>query len=260
MKYTIATFNMQNGQPWNDSEPDCTRIDLEATIAFLHGLNADLLFLQEVEQGHDGGMQVEPPPNFTAMRNAFPDWDAAFAYPPKNSDELPFGIGLGIFSKFPLSEKKVHALPAGEVAFDFAGRSRKLSERILQEAWITLENIPVRLLNTHLQAFFMVGASSEQHRGQRDEVERILLQGHKSGPVLLAGDFNIAPDENLPLQFEKAGYLSAQTGTPTWKRKPYVVDHVFFNKYWKLLRSEVIPTACSDHHAVVAEMELIPAG
>lgn len=254
MQIRAATFNMQNGQIWKESDPDSLEIDLEQTIEFIRSLNADILFLQEVEQGFDGGDQVEPPPHFARLKKALKGYDSHFGYPPTNRDELPFGLGLAIFSRFPLSRKRQLVFPAPDVEFTFQGTRRNPSPRSLIEAMADLGGREMRLMNTHLQAFFMIGLTSERFRVQRDLLE---MQLHAScQPTLLGGDFNCAPGENVVAQFAKAGFQTAQDEQITWRRKPFVLDHLFYNTSLSLSSSEVIPTSASDHHAVVGVFDL----
>jgi endonuclease/exonuclease/phosphatase family metal-dependent hydrolase len=250
VKLTAVTFNLQNGQPWFEEDPDSTLIDFPATIDFLRSLDAEIYFLQEVEQGHDGGNQVSPPPNFERLVRALPGYDHHFCYPPVNPDELPFGLGLAIFSRFALHGKSQHILPAGEVTFPFGGRERVPSQRSVLRASMDSPRGPLHLVNTHLQAYFMIGMTSDKHPAQRNCLAS-LLQGLGSN-VLLGGDFNSAPEEKLVEQLEGLGFRSAQTTESTWKRRPYVVDHLFSGPDLKLESCEVIPTPVSDHHAVRA--------
>jgi endonuclease/exonuclease/phosphatase (EEP) superfamily protein YafD len=78
-----------------------------------------------------------------------------------------------------------------------------------------------------------------------------------SGPVLLAGDFNCAPEEGLVQQFAAAGLKTAQDAEPTWRRRPYVMDHLFFNSGLKADHAGVVPALCSDHHAVRANFRVV---
>jgi endonuclease/exonuclease/phosphatase family metal-dependent hydrolase len=253
MMFTTLTLNIQNGLPWNEVEPDARQIDLRKTADFLKGQDADVVFLQEVEMGHDGGAQIEPPPNFSSLREALPGYDAVFGYPLKNDTELPFGLGLAIFSKTKLENPMRMDLPAPDIEFEFDGTKRKPSSRLLLGATTVFGGSELTLMNTHLQAFFMIGASSTQHREQRDAVARALSQTH--GPTLLAGDFNCMPEEGLIEQFEAIGFQPAQNHEVTWRRMPYVLDHIFYNAGLHLQRSKVVPTLASDHHAVIAEFQ-----
>jgi endonuclease/exonuclease/phosphatase (EEP) superfamily protein YafD len=75
-------------------------------------------------------------------------------------------------------------------------------------------------------------------------------------PTLLAGDFNCAPGEGLVEQFSAAGLRSAQDSEITWRRRPYVMDHLFYNAGLAAEQVEVLPTLASDHHAVRAEFRI----
>jgi len=247
---------MQNGQPWSDVDPFPPVLNLNAVVGFLKTLDADILCLQEVEQGHDGGMQVDPPPNYTVLRKAFPGYDSVFSYPLKNDTELPFGLGLAIFSRTKLTGFQKTDLPAAELEFEFGGKKRRASPRLLLEVLTTLDGRRLRILNTHLQAFFMIGDSSNTHSAQRDIVESNLRE-FGDEPLLLAGDMNSAPDESLVEQFQSAGFRTVQNEEITWRRMPFVTDHIFYNPPLRLVSHRIEKTTVSDHHAVVADFEFV---
>ena len=246
--FSALTFNMQNGQLWREECPDNCPVDLEGTSRFLLSQNADVIFLQEVEMGHDGGHQVEPPPGYEFLKSRLTGYHSVFAYPLPNPLEIPFGLGLSIFSRTPLTGFYRLDLPPADVTFEFGGIKRHPSHRLLIGARTEIAGREVALMNTHLQAFFMIGASSDQHRTQRDLVEQHIRS--LSGPALLAGDFNCAPGEGVIEQLAQAGFQTSQKTEVTWRRMPFVLDHIFFNSPLRLQSCEVIPTLTSDHHAV----------
>lgn len=253
--FSTLTFNMQNGQLWDDASPDDTPIDLAASAAFIQEQDCDIVFLQEVECGFDGGHQVEPPPNYEFLRSRLAGYDSVFGYPVKNPLELPFGLGLAIFSKTPLRGFHRIDLPPADIRFEYAGIERRPSHRLLISAETEIGGKAVRLINTHLQAFFMIKASSNDFREQRDLVEAELRRSET--PTLLAGDFNSAPEETILAQFGEAGFRTAQSTEPTWKRMSFVVDHIFYNAPFRLESSRVVPTRVSDHDAVRAEFSFV---
>lgn len=255
MTFSTLTFNMQNGQPWDEAEPDNIRIDLEQTVAFLAAQDADVIFLQEVEQGFEGGGQIQPPPNYDFLRKNLKGYDSVFAYPVANDLEIPFGLGLAIFSKTKLRDFQRTDLPAAGLEFEFGGLTRKASQRLLISATTVIQSRSLRLLNTHLQAFFIIGATSTEHSAQRDIIEAELRA--QTGPAILAGDLNSAPGEGIVEQFELAGFRTVQCEEVTWRRKPYVLDHLFYNPLLRLEKHSVIPTLSSDHHAVRAEFSFV---
>ena len=246
--FSALTFNMQNGQVWDEENPDEAEVSLARAIAFLRGQNADVIFLQEVERGYDGGKQVEPPPHYERLKRDLAGYDSVFGYPRPNRMEIPFGLGLAIFSKTPLRNFFRRDLPPAEIAFEFGGVMRKPSHRLMICVETEIEGHALRLINTHLQAFFMINASSNDHHTQRDRVEVELRKC--SGATLLGGDFNCAPGETLIEQFKRAGFYPSQNTEVTWRRMPFVIDHIFHNYALRLEACAVIPTPASDHHAV----------
>lgn len=253
--FSALTFNMQNGQVWDETNPDGSAVDFDRAIEFLRRQDADVVFLQEVERGYEGGKQIEPPPHYALLKKALTGYDSVFGYPVANPLEIPFGLGLAIFSKTPLRNFYRVDLPAAEITFEYGGIRRTPSQRLLIGAETEIAGRTVRLLNTHLQAFFMIKGSSNDHLRQRDLVEAELRKC--AGPALLGGDFNSAPEETVVEQFAQAGFCASQCSEITWRRMPFVLDHIFYNGPLRLESCAVIPTEASDHHAVRSEFSFV---
>ena len=100
----------------------------------------------------------------------------------------------------------------------------------------------------------MLKSSSETHLDQRKLVEEQLRKTHGL-PTLLTGDFNVSKHESLIHQFSVAGYQTVQAKEITWRRRPYVLDHIFYNQRLKPTSWKVSPTPASDHHTLSAEFE-----
>jgi endonuclease/exonuclease/phosphatase family metal-dependent hydrolase len=251
--FKVLQFNMQFGQIWHDAYPDRAPVNLDLAIAEIRSQDADIVLLQEVEQAQAGGVQPDLPPNYTRLRAALGGYDGYFAYPKADPRELPFGIGLAIFSKTSLCQTLRRDLPSPPVEFEFQGEKRTPTDRLLVGAKTTLAGRELRIFNTHLLAFFMLTPSGEEHMGQR---ERVLGQlNAEAGPTLLGGDFNVSKHELLVRQFADAGYRTVQTEAVTWRRRPYVLDHIFYSRHLRVVRHAVQPTPASDHHMLVAEFE-----
>lgn len=244
---------MQFGQGWDEADPDHAPVDLDRTLAEIRAHDADVVLLQEVEQARPGGEQVEPPPNFSRLRAALPQYDGCFAYPRQDPRELPFGIGLAIFSRAALRDMTQLNLPSPPIPFEFRGRRLTPTDRVLLSASTTVLGRSLRLMNTHLLAFFMLGDGNADDPGQRRLVADRLAQA--DGPTILAGDFNVPRHEQLVAQFADKGFQTVQDREVTWRRRPYVLDHVFYNQSLRCLRHRVVPTPASDHHALVADFE-----
>ena len=252
--FKVLQFNMQFGRSWDDIHPDQASINLDLTISELRSHDADIMLLQEVEQARHGGLQPVSPPNYTRLRAAFGGYDSLFCYPKADPRELPFGIGLAIFSKTPLRDTLRRDLPSPPIEFEFDGEKRTPTDRLLIGAKTTLDGRELRIFNTHLLAFFMLNSCSEEHIGQRELVVEQLRAS--DGPTLLGGDFNVSKSDSLVRQFASAGYRTVQTKEVTWRRRPYVLDHIFYSRHLRPVHHAVNPTPASDHHVLVAELEI----
>lgn len=249
--FKVLQFNMQFGQGWDDADPDGAAVDLERTIAEIRSHDADVVLLQEVEHALPGGQQADPPPNYTRLSKALDGYHGFFSYPKADPRELPFGIGLAIFSKTPLVGTSVLHLPSPPIEFEFGGEQKTPTDRLLIGAKTSIAGHKLQVFNTHLLAFFMLNSSSELYSSQRQLVIEHLR--HANGPTLLGGDFNVSKHDSLVRQFAGAGYQAVQTREVTWRRRPYVLDHIFYNRHLSLAGHAVIPTQASDHHLLLAE-------
>lgn len=249
--FKVLQFNMQFGQGWDDAYPDRAPVDLDLTVSEILRHDADIILLQEVEHAQPGGAQQEPPPNYTRLKAALKGYDGYFSYPKADPRELPFGIGLAILSKTPLRDTVRFDLPSPPIEFEFMGEKKTPTDRLLIGAKTTLAGYELQLFNTHLLAYFMLNSSSEHHIEQRTlAVEQLR---NADGPALLGGDFNVSKHSSLVRQFAEAGYQTVQSEEITWRRRPYVLDHIFYNHYLQPVRHAVEPTLSSDHHMLVAE-------
>ena len=230
-------------------------INLELTISEILSHDADIVMLQEVEHAQPGGVQVDPPPNYTRLKSALKGYYSYFSYPKADPRELPFGIGLAIFSKTPLSDTFRFDLPSPPIEFEFQGEGKTPTDRLLIGAKTTLAGHDLQLFNTHLLAHFMLNASSELHTEQRQLVAEQLRRS--DGPTLISGDFNVSKHDLLVREFAEAGYRTIQTKETTWRRRPYVLDHIFYSRHLHPVRHTVKPTMASDHHILVGEFEFL---
>lgn len=253
--FKTLQFNMQFGQEWNEADPDHAPVNLDHTIAEIRSHDADIVILQEVEHALPDGKQLLPPPNYTRLSEVLDGYYGYFSYPRSDPRELPFGIGLAIFSKTPLYGTSHQDLPSPPITFEFNGETKTPTDRMIIGAKTMISGHELHLFNTHLLAFFMLKSSSEQYTDQRRMVIEQLR--HIKGPVLLGGDFNVSKHDSLIRQFTDAGFQSVQTEKTTWRRQSYVLDHIFYNRHLLQVRHEVKPTMASDHHVLVAEFKFV---
>jgi endonuclease/exonuclease/phosphatase family metal-dependent hydrolase len=253
--FKVLQFNMQFGQNWDEADPDVAPINLDLTIGEIREHDADIVLLQEVEQCRPGGVQPDPPPNFSRLRDALTGYDSFFSYPKPDPRELPFGIGLAILSKTPLGDTVRRDLPSPAVEFDFRGERKTPTDRLLIGAKTAIDGRGLQLFNTHLVAWFMLSASDEENTTQRQFLVDQLRD--VAGPTVLGGDFNVRKHDSLVTQFGGIGYRTVQTREATWRRQPYVLDHLFYNRFLRPVRHAVRQTPASDHHMLTGEFEFV---
>lgn len=251
----VLTLNMQNGQVWNPQDPDGAPQDLDQTIAFLSEMDAQVIFLQELELPPADGTGPRAHPNLDRLREALPGYQSCFVYPATKRAHLPFGIGLAIFTRLAQSKDFHVILPPADISFPFRGQTWLPSERSILGTHITFEGKEITLLNTHLQAYFMIESSSNDHPAQRLALET-LARGIK-GPLILGGDFNCTDKESTIEGLEACGLKTVQKDLPTWKRMPLVLDHIFYSGHFEKRLGQVVSTVVSDHDAVLAELALV---
>src|SRR5262249_16918272 len=158
----------------------------------------------EVEQALPGGVQFQPPPNYTRLKAELKDYDSGFAYPKSDPRELPFGIGEAIFSRTPLHDHMRLDLPSPPIELHFFAKRMTPTDRLLIGAQTEVFGRPLQLFNTHLLAFFMLGSSSTTNPFQRAQVAEQLARS--KGPTILTGDFNVSKHQTLISQFAAEGY------------------------------------------------------
>ncbi len=252
--FRVLQFNMQFGMVWSDTAPDAAPIDLGATVAEILRHDPDLVLLQEVEHANVGGAQTQPPPNYTRLKQALAGYDSWFSYPKADPRELPFGIGLAIFSKTPLIETFRTDVPSPAIEFEFGGKKTTPTDRLMIGAKTVIAGREVQIYNVHLLAFFMLGSSSTVFPWQRDLVAERLASSDV--PTIIGGDFNVSEHESLVEQFAEFGYATVQYKVPTWLRRPFVLDHVFYNSGLRCVGHSIENSRASDHLPVIADFEL----
>ncbi|MBI5381873.1 MAG: endonuclease/exonuclease/phosphatase family protein [Opitutae bacterium] len=252
-RFRVVQFNMQFGQRWDDADPDGAPVDLDGTIAEIRRHEGDIVLLQEVEQAQPGGVQPETPPNYARLRRELPAYDGFFAFPKPDPRELPFGIGLAVLSRTPLTAPTRRDLPSPPIPFDFFGVEKTPTDRLLIGVQTQVAGRALQLFNTHPLAFFMLKSSSQDHGVQRAIIAEMLRQSKL--PTVIGGDFNVSRHESLVAQFSQIGYATVQQSAVTWRRRPYVLDHLFYNEHLRCVAYQVHPTPASDHHVLVADFE-----
>lgn len=121
--------------------------------------------------------------------------------------------------------------------------------RFLSEAKIQLGAQPVRLFITHLSLY------QKMREPQIERVDQIINQ--EKAPTILAGDFNIAQQDELKLLTESQLQLATSAPTfPSWKPNRWL-DHLFFSNHFRIKSCYTFDEFYfSDHLPLLAEVEL----
>jgi endonuclease/exonuclease/phosphatase family metal-dependent hydrolase len=249
----VVTFNLYN-------PPVERRARFSTQLETLRRIDADVVALQEVATGiHLRG----EPASFLAEGLGF----GGVRFWQQENQGL-FRTGLGLLSRFPISQAQYHAFDES-ILFDPKG---------YVSATLTLPDGPLTIVCLHL-------ASTEDRRimaSQLHQLARGLDALAASGPVLVLGDFNTEPAD--PLFVELVANLRADTLWdhlppdaihPTWNESLEAdcsrdggerIDHVLIvpgkrsDRRWRFVGGRVVTPRIiphpSDHCAVVADLFL----
>ncbi|MCL6589969.1 MAG: endonuclease/exonuclease/phosphatase family protein [Firmicutes bacterium] len=196
---------------------------LAENLALFNTQRPDLIALQEVESGH---LKAFLAAGYQVIFGA-------------NLNFISFHFGNAILTRRPILYHRHHYLPG------------RLEPRGLDEVALEISGHTVTILNTHL------GLERRERAGQFAEIQRII--GNLSGPVILVGDFNAGPGDDL---FAGLRGLFWETGAPEAKTFPASrpvsrFDQIWYNDFWRLVRENVLPWLGSDHLPVLAELQLV---
>jgi endonuclease/exonuclease/phosphatase (EEP) superfamily protein YafD len=169
------------------------------------------------------------------------DLDTAFPHHHKFAADGPTGIGL--WSRLPLESSKTFAL----------GRAPAIEGRVQTPAGI------VTVIGVHLRA----PVSSTRAAARNQQLRSLAASSAEiSGPLVVAGDFNITPYSPYFVDWlDASGLTDSRRGrtlsvswpaTLPWFGIP--IDHVAVNDGLTILSHERLPHFESDHYGVLVEL------
>jgi endonuclease/exonuclease/phosphatase family metal-dependent hydrolase len=219
----VATWNIRVGL----SAP------LDDIAAELQAMQADIVGLQEVD--------------YRVRRTGFTDQAQALAtalsahYVFAASIKWDEGdYGLAVVSRWPLVEVRRHRLDQAETG----------EPRIVLEVTVCANGRPLRMFNHHADV------RSRSRQSGLAQLRQLVTPHLKSGLIVL-GDFNDGPAAPGLRELLDAGLvdLGAEQNVPT--AADGRIDYLLVDGplATRVRQTEVWPTAKSDHHAVIAELE-----
>lgn len=212
------------------------KLDLSRTAEAIKALQPDLVALQEVDRLTRRTNKVDQ----AAELGKLLGMNVAFG---KAIDHAGGEYGIAILSKYPILEHKTLQLP----------RLEKQEDRAVLETIVRIdEKTNVRFVCTH---FCHV---SEARRTRQAEKVDELFSGSEI-PVILAGDFNVAPDSPT-IETLLKNWKDATDESPTFGNPPKSkIDYILYRpkESFRVLEKRVVPDLItSDHLPVLSVLEL----
>lgn len=156
-------------------------------------------------------------------------------------------MGAAVFTKWPvISAESVPLAQGGAVA----ARMR-----------LDWQGTPVNVLGVHLN--WPLGPRNSEYRNQELN-SLVAFSRAQSGPLLVAGDFNLTPwSEYFSDALEQSGLHDAALGfglTPSWPAQfapvGIRIDHCLLSRHWQARSTAIGPALGSDHLPLVADVSL----
>ncbi|WP_215222586.1 endonuclease/exonuclease/phosphatase family protein [Echinicola shivajiensis] len=234
----VMSYNVKYCAPYKSSEPNIDSIAKIITYA-----NADIVFLQEIDRNTTRSGKVDQLAILaekTGLKHYF--YGKAISYQGGET-------GLGILSRYPLSEQEIHDLPRVEL------EGKYVSYRILMSASVKVGNKRLTIANTHMEL------TLENRELQVPAIDSILSQS--SYPVIFGGDFNATPDGPTMTAFFQRHFKSSCEGNASCytipSRKPdRKLDYILFRPQssFKIIDHKILHTEASDHLPIITTFTL----
>ena len=231
MMVKIASWNIFGGR------------DLPGVIRVLKSVDADIIGLQEVlaeEDGNGNGAQaVAEALGYEWLYEPAHALDPATSYVLK---ELGIGRNMGwgnaIVSRYPMTDKRVHALS-------------QVRKRIALEATIDVGGEKLHVFSTHL-----VHGGAPMARVRLAQAERLLAAVPPSRAIVM-GDFNATPDSEV---VRKMAEIMRHTDEDLARRTRAAhherLDYIFTTRDIRSVETGVVNSDASDHLPIYAIVEL----
>ncbi|RAV28422.1 endonuclease/exonuclease/phosphatase family protein [Sinomicrobium soli] len=233
---TVMSYNIKYGSPLGSSISD-----LEAIAGVIEEAKPDVVFLQEVDKNttrSGNADQLKLLSERTGLSSYF--YGRAIDYQGGQT-------GIGILSRYPLSDPELFKLPRVELGEQY------VSYRVLVTADIRVKGKDITIANTHL------ALTAENREIQVPEIHRILSDS--DNPVIFGGDLNARPDSETITSFMEYGYrktCKTDCFTIPSVEPNRELDYIMFRpeNSFEVLSHQVIGNLSSDHLPVVSVLQI----
>ncbi len=235
-RITVMSYNVKYCSPYNSSTPD-----VDAVAEVIRQAKPDVVFLQELDRNTTRSGKVDQLALLSAKT------DLPYTYYGRAIEYQGGESGLGILSRYALSDPQLYQLPRVELGDTY------VSYRIMIKANILLNDKKITIAGTHLEL------TQENRDLQVPEINRILSSSNY--PTILAGDFNATPENNTMQTFFGYGFKKTCTtgcNTISSNAPNREIDYILYRpeEKFNVVSHNVIQTLASDHLPIVSVLEL----
>ncbi|WP_433428443.1 endonuclease/exonuclease/phosphatase family protein [Nonomuraea sp. CA-141351] len=243
----VMDWNIQGGTG-TDGVYDFGRI-----VNVIAAEDPDIVTLQELHNNTSVGGDNQ----WQLLLNRFPAYKAHFA----KSDTNALGGVAGnlILSKYDITEKLTYQLPQYPSDSDAVLRS-------LGGAKINVNGTDVRIYTTHFSPGLGTEATERRNRQARAAIDKVSSASLMPTPMLLTGDFNVRPDNEIRPWFAQAGWydtwtqvnpnIGADVITHPGDGDDARIDYVYATPGFDVTDAHTVTTSASDHYPVVANVTI----
>lgn len=239
MQIRIASWNIWQGR------------HVDSIIEILRDTHADIIALQEVTERILDGIPINTAKQIAEQLGYHVYFGKAF-HTDRHTPEYDFGNA--VLSKFPILHTDTHMLST----LESYTKNSETEPRNATEIQIEVDNMPVRILSTHL------GYSDTLGEGDLQIFQtKKLLEITPSEKTLILGDFNSTPESTvIQLMTGKMKNLNPNSNTPTWTdmrtedQPTYHIDYLFASSDINASKVTNKKYESSDHSILIADIEL----
>lgn len=234
---TAMSYNVKYCSPINSTIPD-----VDAIAAVINEIKPDVVFFQEIDRNTTRSGKVDQLALLSSKTNM------PYTFYGKAIDYQGGESGLGILSRYQLSDPQRHDLPRVDLGPDVY-----VSYRILLTATITVDEKKIMIANTHLEL------TQENRDLQVPEINRIL--SNSTAPVIFGGDFNAVPGNKTMQSFLDFGFKKTCTTnclTIPSNKPNREIDFILYRpiQNFSVVSHQVVDAQASDHLPIVTVLEL----
>lgn len=246
MKISILQWNI-----WCDE-------DVRNNLKFLKDNRTDVICLQELTINYPK-QYVKNSPEYIANGLVYNGhWQEL---PIESVSGGKLMLANGIFSKFPITNKKVYWTSNPKNSGGYSNE-----KRVYVQAELELGKQKLKIGTTHM-SYTHKFEPNEQKKNETDKLIKYIASNKSK--FIICGDMNASPGSYTVKKLESIfKNIGPNYSKKTWTTKPFSyngfvendlnwrLDHLFATEDIKLIKSSVLKTDLSDHLPILSEVEI----